>query len=247
MYNIILLRYAKKQRILRMQKMNNLNMEVLMSEKFYKTILFDLDGTLTDPKEGITKSVKYALDAFGVDDVRLDDLIKFIGPPLTDAFIEFYGFSEEEAKQLLAKYRERFAVKGIFENRLYDGIKSLLRDVKKQGKIIALATSKPTVYAEQILEHYDIMEYFDVIVGSYLDGRRTKKSDVIQGVIDTLDDKETAKMLMVGDRKHDVEGAANHGIDCAGVVFGYGGREELKEAGATYIVNTVDELRRLIL
>lgn len=218
-----------------------------MSEKFYKTILFDLDGTLTDPKEGITKSVKYALDAFGVDDVRLDDLIKFIGPPLTDAFTEFYGFSEEEAKQLLAKYRERFAVKGIFENRLYDGIKSLLRDVKKQGKIIALATSKPTVYAEQILEHYDIMEYFDVIVGSYLDGRRTKKSDVIQGVIDTLDDKETAKMLMVGDRKHDVEGAANHGIDSAGVVFGYGGREELKEAGATYIVNTVDELRRLIL
>ena len=218
-----------------------------MDRRAYKTILFDLDGTLTDPKEGITKSVKYALDAFGVKDVSLNDLIKFIGPPLTDAFVEFYGFSEEEAKQLLIKYRERFAEKGIFENRLYDGIKPLLEDLKKRGKIIVLATSKPTVYAKQILEHYDIIEHFDIIIGSYLDGRRTKKGDVIQGVIDALGDNDTSKMLMVGDRKHDVEGAAEHGIDCAGVAFGYGGREELMKAGAAYIVGTVNELQALIL
>lgn len=213
----------------------------------YKYLFFDLDGTLTDPFEGITKSVQYALNAMGVKDEPLEKLKKFIGPPLKESFMEFYGFDSVKAEIAVAKYRERFADTGIFENRLYDGIESLLKQLRDQNFILAIASSKPTVFVERILEHFHIDMYFDNVTGSFLDGRRTKKSEVIEAAIARLKIRDRTKILMIGDRFHDVEGAGEAGIDCLGVAFGYGGRRELEKAGAVAVVDSVKELERYLL
>ena len=141
----------------------------------YQTILFDLDGTLTDPKEGITKCVQYALKHFGIEENDLDKLTPFIGPPLVYSFMTYYGLDEDQAQGAISKYRERFSTVGLFENGIYEGVKELLEILKVEGKTVALATSKPHVFAERILEHYGIKAYFDVIVGSELDGTRSHK------------------------------------------------------------------------
>lgn len=215
----------------------------------YKYILFDLDGTLTNPKEGITKCVQYALKYFNIDEPNLDNLTKFIGPPLQESFERFYNFSKENAKLAVEKYRERFSTIGLFENGVYDGIKELLKALKREGKILAVATSKPEVFSLRILEKYELKEYFDVICGSELDGRRTIKAEVIEEVFNRLHlkDDEKSSVVMIGDRKHDIIGAKALSIDSIGVKFGYAEENELENAGANFIAETVEDLKRLLL
>lgn len=217
-------------------------------------ILFDLDGTLTDPKEGITKSVQYALAAFGIDEPDLDALEPFIGPPLKDSFMEFYGFDEEKATAAVEKYRERFKDTGIFENRIYDGVPELIRKLKGNRKKIAVASSKPTVFVERILEHFEIRKYFDVVVGSELDGTRTDKAEVVAEALrqlygeDATDiERKKKNTIMVGDRKFDVAGAKAEGVISVAVAYGYGPLDELRIAKPHYMVKTVAELEKLLL
>ena len=205
-------------------------------------IFFDLDGTLTDPMLGITSSVQYALSKFGISVRYLKELIPFIGPPLKESFQRFYGFSDEQADEAVAYYREYFSPKGIYENEIYAGIPELLEDLSDAGFELAVATSKPGVYAERILKHFGIDEYFSLVVGSELDGTRVQKAEVIQHVLDVygIAGKDA---VMVGDREHDIKGAAACGVTSIGVLYGYGSRTELMEAGADHIVTTVKELR----
>lgn len=209
----------------------------------YRYILFDLDGTLTDPKEGITRCVQYALQYFGIE-ADTEDLIDFIGPPLLESFQKYYHLDDEQGHTALKKYRERFSDIGIFENGVYPGIQELLAALKNQGRKIALATSKPGVYAERILERYELLPYFDVVVGSELDGRRTDKGEVITEALKQLQiqNEQKQEVLMIGDRLHDMVGAGKNQIDKLGVYYGYAHDGELEEAGADYIVHTVEEL-----
>lgn len=210
-------------------------------------ILFDLDGTLTDPMVGITKSVQYALKTYGIEEPDLEKLIPFIGPPLKDSFMKYYNFPEEQAREGIARYREYFTVKGIFENQVYDGIPQMLQKLKAAGKSLLVATSKPEQFAKQILEHFDLDGYFDFIGGASMDEVRVKKGDVIAYVIDSMGIGDVSQAVMVGDREHDVLGARENGMDCVGVLFGYGGRQELEHAGAGRIVETVEELTEVLL
>lgn len=212
----------------------------------YDWLLFDLDGTLTDPFEGITRSVEYALNAFGIEVEDRRVLAPFIGPPLVESLTERYGFTMEDAVAAVAKYREYFAVKGLYENELFEGIPELLNDCRKAGYKISMATSKPTHYAKIIAEHFDIARYFDAIHGSSLDGTRITKSSVVAEVV-AEEHLDPARALMIGDRRHDVEGAREHGIKTVGVLYGYGSREEHEAAGAAYIVNDLNELRELLI
>lgn len=208
----------------------------------YRYILFDLDGTLTDPKEGITKSVAHALHSFGIEVEDLDSLCKFIGPPLKDSFMKYYDMSEENAENAVEKYREYFAPCGLFQNKVYEGVDKMLKNLQERGKTIILATSKPTVYARQILEHFQLDSYFTYIAGSELDGRRVKKGDVIAYALKNAGIEDKAAAVMVGDREHDIIGAKENGLDCIGVLYGYGCTEEFEKNGADYIVKTVEEL-----
>ena len=213
-------------------------------------LLFDLDGTLTDPKVGITTCVQYALASFGIEEPDLDKLEPFIGPPLTDSFMKFYDMSEEQAQAAVDKYRERFRDTGIFENKLYEGIPEMLAALNSKGIFMAVASSKPTVFVERILEHFHIAGYFKVVVGSELDGRRVNKDEVVEEALRQLfGDKplEKDKVYMIGDRCFDVEGAKAQGVESVGVTYGYGSMEELKGAKADYIVRSVEELRRFLL
>lgn len=211
-----------------------------------KYILFDLDGTLTDPKEGITKSFQYALKHMGIIEENLDNLEKVIGPPLKDSFMEFYGMNEREAVEAVAKYRERFEKIGLYENEIFDGVKEMLQHLQEEGFLLAIASSKPTVFVERICEHFEIKQYFHHIVGSFLDGTRVKKEEVVEEAIREFGEKDLEEIIMVGDRKFDIEGAHQMGLKAIGVAFGYGGRKELEEAGADYIADTVEELEKLL-
>ena len=209
-------------------------------------ILFDLDGTLTDPKVGITGSVAYALESFGIHIENHDDLCCFIGPPLLDSFMEYYGMSEEDANRAIAKYRERFSVTGLFENEVYDGIPQLLRQLKDAGKTLIIATSKPAVFSQRILDHFDLSQYFTFLSGSELDGTRNDKAEVIAYALEQCGITDLSQVIMIGDRKHDIIGARKNGLPCIGVLYGYGDRAEHESAGADYIVETVDELKALL-
>lgn len=205
-------------------------------------ILFDLDGTLTDPKIGITTCVQQALRYFSIEVPDLDQLEPFIGPPLLDSFMEFYQLTEQQAVKAIEIYRKRFAEVGLYENKIYPGIKQLLEQLKKDGNILAVASSKPTVFVEKILKHFEIDGYFDLIKGSNLDGTNTKKEEVIQSVLDAFGLHSCEQVVMVGDRKFDVLGAHQFGMKAVAVSYGYGGVKELQEAGADVIVSTVKEL-----
>lgn len=209
-------------------------------------ILFDLDGTLTDPKEGITKSFQYALRKLGYDEPNLDDLVRVIGPPLWDSFQDFYGLTWDQADQGVQFYRERYRDVGKFENQLIPGIPEVLQALKEAGKTLAVATSKPTVYSIEILEHFGLRDYFDEVVGSNLDGTRIHKSDVIEHAL-SLFDFTVNQTIMIGDRKHDILGAKHHGMTSIGVLFGYGSREEFTDCGADFIVETPDQLLPILL
>lgn len=212
-----------------------------------KYVLFDLDGTLTDPAEGITASVNYALKKFGrgVDNMTL--LYKYIGPPLVRSFIEFEGMTQEEAYEGLKYYRENFIKEGIFQNEIYVGIEELLLKLKDSGYAIILATSKPEELAEQILEHFDIKRYFDFIAGNTLDEKRQTKREVIEHILNHYPEIKRENAIMVGDRRYDVEGAAQCGIDTIGVLYGYGGAEELSTAGAKLLARSPEDVYTKIL
>jgi phosphoglycolate phosphatase len=219
----------------------------MVLSKKYDVILFDLDGTLTDPKLGITQSVQYSLASFGINEPCLDNLDKFIGPPLKDSFKEFYGFDDYKADEAIIKYREYFSVKGMYENIVYPLIPKLLDALSVQGRTLVVATSKPTVFAEKILEHFELAKYFSLVVGSNLDGSRVKKGEVIQCALEEMGLKDYDKIVMIGDRKHDIIGAKEVEIDSIGVMYGYGSREEFEAADATYIVDSVSDLEQLLL
>lgn len=211
-----------------------------------KYVLFDLDGTLTDPGVGITKSVAHALRAFGIEVKDLADLYGYIGPPLTDSFTRYHGLSPEDAVRAVGIYREYFSVTGKFENTVYPGIPEMFSALQKAGAVLGVASSKPRVFVEEILEHFDLKKYFAVVVGSELDGRRIRKDEVIREAMEQLG-AEPADTVMVGDRSFDAEGAAANGIPCVGAAFGYGGREELLAAGAAAVADDAAELGRILL
>lgn len=212
-----------------------------------KYMLFDLDGTLTDPQEGITNSVAYALEQYGIHVEDRSTLNKFIGPPLKDSFMEYYGFTEDRAEEAVWKYREYFNEDGIFENKVYPGIPQMLQYLKDQGKILIVATSKPTVYAKRILERFELSQYFADVQGSEMDGRRTKKEEVISYALEQNQITDNAQAVMIGDREHDIIGAKKCGLDSIGVLFGYGSREEMEGCGAGQIVDNVQMLEDLLI
>lgn len=212
----------------------------------YENILFDLNGTLTDPCEGITNSVAHALRRMGKTPPPRKELLCFIGPPLTYGFITYAGVPEAEADHAVELYREHFATKGLFENEMYEGVPRLLRTLRDSGARLYIATSKPTVFSERILEHFGIAKYFDAIVGSELDGHRVDKTEVIRYVLDTYNIPRSSA-VMVGDRKFDIAGAISEGIGAIGVSYGYGSVEELTEAGATLVAGSVAELSEMLL
>lgn len=216
----------------------------------FSYILFDLDGTLSDPKQGICGSVQYALKSFGIEEPDIDRLEPFIGPPLRDSFMKYYGFTPEQAEEAVAKYRERFSVTGKYENTLYPGIAPLLHDLVRAGAKLAIASSKPTIYVEDILVHFGIRQYFDIVVGSELDGTRDRKEEVVDEALRQLDEKYGAKpceVVMVGDRCFDVEGAKAAGTRSVAVTYGYAQPGELEQAGADIIVRDVEGLRQVLM
>lgn len=213
----------------------------------WRYLLFDLDGTLTDPMLGITRSVQYALRRFGIEVDDLRTLCRFIGPPLKESFRDFYGMDDEQATRAVALTREYFAPRCIFENRLYEGIPELLTELQAAGCMLAMATSKPEPFARQIAEHFHLADRFTLIGGATMDGTRTTKRDVVRYVLGALDVEDPTAAVMIGDRRYDIEGAAAEGIASIGVLWGYGSREELAAAGAGQIVGTIPELRALLL
>ncbi|WP_461816241.1 HAD family hydrolase [Faecalimonas sp.] len=215
--------------------------------KNYQYILFDLDGTLTDSQVGITTCVAYALEDFGIHTENLEELKKFIGPPLKESFMKYYNLTDEEGDKAVEKYRERFATIGLYENEVYVGIPLLLEKLKKQGKTLLVATSKPTVYSEKILEHFGLNKYFCFVAGSELDGTRVNKAEVIQYALEKNDITDLQKVVMIGDKEHDMIGANFCGVDSIGVLYGFGDREELEKQGATYIAETVNDLEKILL
>lgn len=212
-------------------------------------ILFDLDGTLTDPKEGITKSVQYALKHYNIQVDDLDTLCPFIGPPLTDSYKKFYGFTDEQAWEGVLIYREYFSDRGWHENKEYEGIREMLEALKNSGKILMVATSKPEEFAVKILEHFNLAQYFDFIGGADMEETRSRKGDVVRYVLEHsgLGEEAAERAVMVGDREHDVLGARECGIDCVGVLYGYGSRQELEACKAAWVVDNVKELEQLLL
>ena len=222
----------------------------------YHYILFDLDGTLTDPKLGITGCVQYALRKLGMEAPDADALEPFIGPPLMDSFREFCGLDEEKGAQAVAYYRERYAVDGLFENEAYPGIVQMLIRLQQAGCHLAVASSKPEVFVKKILEHFGMLSCFEGVVGSGLDGSRVRKEEVLEEALrqllgERVPAKETSAyaegVVMVGDRKFDIQGAKAYGIASVGVAYGYAAEGELEEAGADRIVKTVQELEEALI
>ena len=215
----------------------------------YKYILFDLDGTITESGPGIVNSVEYALHKLGYEEKDRESLKRFIGPPLTESMMKFYKMTEEQADQGVVYYREYQVKKGIFENSIYDGFIDSIKKLKEAGLTLAVATSKPEKFAKIIADNFDFAKYFACVCGATMDEARINKADVIRYTLDTLgiSEEEKKSVLMVGDREHDILGAKANGLDGMGVLYGYGDRKELENAGADYIVNTTNDIADLIL
>lgn len=203
---------------------------------------FDLDGTLTDPAIGITNSFKYALEYFGIEIPSYEKLCTYIGPPLITTFAKEYGFDEEKCKEGVKKYREYFAEKGLFENTVYAGIEGVLQELKRRGKHLVVATSKPEEYSIRILNHFNLSGYFDFICGSNMDETRSKKEEVIAYALEKNRISDKTKVIMIGDREHDIIGAKKNNLKSCGVLFGYGSKSELIQAGADFIISSVKDL-----
>ena len=209
----------------------------------YPNVLFDLDGTLTDPREGITRSIQYGLSKMGIDEPDLTQLEHFIGPPLLQAFMATYGFDEAKAWEAMGFYRERFAVTGLYENEVFEGVTPLLETLVGQGRQLFIATSKPQIYAREIARHFDFAKHFKVIYGSELDGTRTNKVELIRHLM-AEQGLNPAHTLMIGDRKHDLIGARDNGLDAAAVGYGFGSFEELSSFAPKYHFQTLTELHQ---
>ena len=214
--------------------------------KSYSTIVFDLDGTLSDSSQGIINSIIYALEKYYVNDYDMPLLRKFLGPPLHESFEKFMGFDKEKSLQAVKLYREYFSSKGLFENEIYGGVSDLLQNLKENGKTLIVATSKPQPFTDRIMEHFNLAKYFDFIAGSNMDTTRSKKAEIIEYALSECNIKDKSKVVMIGDRAEDMIGAQTVGVDSIGVEYGYGTFDELKNAGATYIVKTVGELKDLL-
>ena len=210
-------------------------------------LFFDLDGTLTDPAQGITNSFIHAIKYFGLEVPSYETLCSFIGPPLPDTFKTQFNFSEEKAAEGVKKYREYFAEKGLLENSVYPGIPELLTKLKAAGKKLVVATSKPEEYSVRIIEHFGLARYFENVCGSLMDESRSKKDEVIEYVIERNHISDRSRILMIGDRKHDILGAKKVGLKSCGVLFGYGSLEELETAGADFIAENVSRLDKICL
>lgn len=213
----------------------------------YQNILFDLDGTLTNSELGITNSVAYALKKFDIEVKDKKELAIFIGPPLRPSFESFYGFSEEKSLQAVEYYREYFSEKGLYENEVYESIPELLASLKQAGKKLAVATSKPEKFSIQILKHFGLYDYFDFVAGATMDGSRSKKADIIGYALEKMKIKNLSETIMVGDREHDVIGAQKQNLTSVGVLYGFGTKEELEKAGASFVVKDVSQLKKLLL
>lgn len=208
------------------------------------TIFFDLDGTLTDPKIGITGSIQYALGKLNIAVPTQDELTWCIGPPLRASFVALLG-GEEHADRGVELYRERFGTIGLFENTLYDGIVPVLASLHGSGRTLYVATSKPHVFADRIVDHFGLRKYFARVFGSELDGTRVDKSDLLRYALEETG-TDPARAIMIGDRKHDMIGAANNGMAAIGAIYGYGGRSELTEAGAKHLVTAPSDIAGFI-
>ena len=213
--------------------------------KKYDTVFFDLDGTIIDSGEGVSNSVLYALEKFGINETR-ENALRFIGPPLADSFRDFYGFDDEKATKGIEIYREYYREKGIFECYLYDGIRELLIKLKENGYKVVLCTSKPEEYAHRVLRFFEIFDLFDHACGATMDEKTRATKDEVMAYALEISGAQREKTLMVGDRKFDINSACKFGLDSVGVTFGYGSKEELKSAGATYIVDSAKEIENLL-
>lgn len=214
----------------------------------YTTVLFDLDGTLTDPKEGITKAIAYALSCCGVEVSDLSTLEKFIGPPLHEAFPEFYGFDADTTMTAIKEFRVYFESRGWCENVPFEGLNAFLQSLRDAGLRLAIATSKPEHFAKRIAEHFGFAKYFELICGAPIgDEAAAKKSAVIRSALARLGESDLTRVMMVGDRKHDISGAHEVGLPAVGVLWGYGSRDELTAAGADELAADFEELRATLL
>ena len=214
----------------------------------YQYLLFDLDGTLTNPKEGITRSVQHALRHFGIEVADPDTLTPYIGPPLIPSFIEFHGLTQEQAPEALQVYRQRFSTVGLFENEVLDGVPEMLRALKQNGRFVAVASSKPEPYVIRILEHFDLLQYFDEVVCASMDEKRSAKKDIIEEALRRMGKAPGDRdILMIGDRMHDVEGAQLCGLDSLGIYTGFAPEGELENAGTTYVFHTIGDMANFLL
>lgn len=213
----------------------------------YQTILFDLDGTLTDSAPGILNSVRHACDKLQLEIPPEATLRRFLGPPLPASFRDYLHLNEADVARAVEGFREYYPEKGIFENEVYPGIPELLRDLKAAGKTVVMATSKPEVFARRIMEHFSLDGYFDAICGASLDESRSDKGEVIAYALQTAGITDRQQTVMVGDREHDVKGAARNNLPCIGALYGYGSVEELTGAGAVALADSVQELHALLL
>lgn len=208
-------------------------------------LFLDLDGTLTESAPGIMNSARHALEYYGIHNVPESTLKKFIGPPLMDSFKDFFGFPPEKAREAMKKYREYFGEKGLFENSVYDGIRETLEKLKSKGKHLFLATSKPEIYTNRILEKFNLTHFFEFVGAADVEETRSEKAKVIEYVIKENhleEEREKGKILMIGDRKHDIIGAHKNNIPCCAVLWGYGSREEFSEFNADFIIEKPGEL-----
>lgn len=209
----------------------------------YQAILFDLDGTLTQSGEGITRSVQYALEKLGKPEPDRKKLEVFVGPPLLQQFMKYAELDEETAAKAVEYYRERYSTVGIYENKLYPGVEELLKQLKSRGYILAVASSKPEYFVRKVLEHFGLTGYFQEIAGSEMNGSRTSKAEVIQEVLERLHmSRHRKEVIMVGDKEHDILGARQAGLDCVAVSYGYGTEEELEKAAPLKTVASTGEL-----
>ena len=218
--------------------------EFMKNKKF---IFFDLDGTLTDPGVGITNSVMHALKYYNIEVESRESLYPFIGPPLVDSFMKYYGFSRAQGLEAVEHYREYYRDRGVFEASVYDGIPELLSSLKAAGKTLIVASSKPEEFVIQVLERFDLYKYFDCVAGATMDSGRVKKDDVIAYAMEKFNVTDPTGVVMIGDREFDVLGGKAFGMKTIGVTFGYGSLEELTNAGADITVDSAQELLAILL
>lgn len=211
-----------------------------------KYILFDLDGTLTDSQDGIMNAIEYSLKTYGITVQDRNSLRPFLGPPLSESMQKYYGFDRIKAVEAVERFREYYNTRGLFENRVYPGVETMLKTVRDAGCRLFVATSKPEQVAQEILEHFGLAEYFDYIGGATPDDSRVKKADVVRYVLDMAKIARPLEAVMVGDRKHDILGARQNGLESVGVLYGYGDRQELEEAGADYLAEQATDIAKFL-